>query len=196
MAVALSAWALYAFTNHLPPLVTSTVLSYTPFEKALPLLPWAIWPYLTCYFVIVFMALDLRDIENFQRLLYGFMALQLIANFVFVVCPVSLPRDRYPIPADAGQMTRQLFEWTRLIDTDRNCLPSLHVANCWLISLVYLRENRTKILLVLPWLALVSFSTLGTKQHYLWDILAGATIATLVYVVAYSQRVCLKEPRR
>ena len=191
LAIALFASLLYAVTNQLPPLVTPVVYHLRPFEKNLPLLPWTIWPYLTCYIVIVFMALDLRNMGNLQRMLYEFLVLQVISNFVFLVYPVSLPRDLYPIPADTDRMTRRLLEWTRTVDTDKNCQPSLHIANCWLISLVYLRENHAKFLLVCPWLALVSFSTLATKQHYFWDILGGATIAILAYALVFNRRVCL-----
>jgi hypothetical protein len=196
LAIALSAWLLYAATNRLAPLFTPVVYALTPFEKNLPLLPWTIWPYLMCYFVMVFVALSLRDMENLQRMLYAFLVVQVIANLVFVVHPVSLPRGLYPIPADTGPITRRLFEWTRTMDTDKNCQPSLHIANCWLISLVYIRENRRTFPLLGSWLALVSFSTLATKQHYVWDILGGTAISILVYFVAFSHRVCLTSPAR
>jgi membrane-associated phospholipid phosphatase len=191
LIMALSAWLLYAITNRLPPLVTPTVYAFTPIEKALPLLPWSIWPYLTCYFVMFFLAVSLRDMENLQRMLYAFVIVQVLANFVFLVYPVLLPRDPYPIPADAGRVATWLFNWTRHVDADKNCQPSLHIANCWLVSLVYLRENRRKILPVGSWLVLLSFSTLATKQHYLWDVLGGVALAAIVYALAFSDRVCL-----
>jgi membrane-associated phospholipid phosphatase len=191
LIMALSAWLLYAITNRLPPLVTPTVYTFTPIEKALPLLPWSIWPYLTCYFVMFFLAVSLRDMENLQRMLYAFVIVQVLANFVFLVYPVLLPRDPYPIPPDAGRVATWLFNWTRHVDADKNCQPSLHIANCWLVSLVYLRENRRKILPVGSWLVLLSFSTLATKQHYLWDVLGGVALAVIVYALAFSDRVCL-----
>lgn len=196
LAIALSAWLLYGTTNHLPSLVTPTVLEFTPLEKALPLLPWTIWPYLTCYFVVILIALDVRDMENLQRLTYAFVMLQLITNLVFLVYPVSLPRELFPIPAHVDPVTRWLFEWARMVDTEKNCLPSLHVADCCLVTLVYLRENRFKFLLASTWLVLVSFSTLGTKQHYLWDVLGGVVVAILVYSLAFSPRVRLTAASR
>jgi membrane-associated phospholipid phosphatase len=196
LVMALSAWLLYAITNHLPPLVTPTVYTFTPIEKALPLLPWSIWPYLTCYFVMFFLALSLRNMGNLQRMLYAFVILQVVANVVFMVYTMFIPPDIYPIPADAGRVARGLFNWTRHVDADKNCQPSLHIANCWLVSFAYLRENRRKSLLVGSWLVLLSFSTLATKQHYLWDVLGGVTIAVVVYAVAFSSRVCLTDAPR
>jgi len=196
LVMALSAWLLYAITNRLPPLVTPTMYTFTPIEMALPLLPWSIWPYLTCYFVMFFLALSLRDMGNLQRMLCAFVIVQVLANFVFLVYPVLLPRDLYPIPADAGRVTRWLFNWTRHVDADKNCQPSLHIANCCLVSLVYLRENRRRFLLVGSWLALLSFSTLATKQHYLWDVLGGVAVAVIVYALAFSDRVSLTDAPR
>jgi membrane-associated phospholipid phosphatase len=196
LMMALSAWLLYSITNHLPPLVTPTVYTFTPIEKALPLLPWSIWPYLTCYFVMFFLAVSLRDMENLQRMLYAFVIVQVLANFAFLVYPVLLPRDLYPIPADADPVARWLLNWTRHVDTDKNCQPSLHIANCWLVSLVYLREKRRNFLPVGSWLVLLSFSTLATKQHYLWDVLGGITVAVIVYALAFSNRVHLTDAPR
>jgi membrane-associated phospholipid phosphatase len=189
VALALSAWLLYGITNHLPPLVTPRVLPFTPFEQALPLLPWTIWPYLTCFVIMVLIAMDVREMENLQRLVYAFLILQLIANFTFLVYPVSLPRDLFPVPDYVNPATKQLFEWARTVDTEKNCLPSLHVADCCLVSLVYLRENRFKFVLALAWVILVSFSTLGTKQHYLWDIIGGIAAAIIVFALVFNQRV-------
>ena len=87
LVMALSAWLLYAITNHLPPLVTPTVYTFTPIEKALPLLPWSIWPYLTCYFVMFFLALSLRDMGNLQRMLYAFVIVQVAGQLRFSGVP-------------------------------------------------------------------------------------------------------------
>jgi membrane-associated phospholipid phosphatase len=193
LAIGLSAWLLYAITNHIPPLFVPVVYSLTPFEKALPLLPWSIWPYLTCYFVMSYMALSLRDMGTLQRMLYAFLMVQVVANFFFLVYPVSLPRDPYPVSADAAGISRGLIAWTRQVDTDKNCQPSLHIANCCLVSLAYLRENRRKFLLVGTWLLLLSFSTLATKQHYLWDVAGGFTLALLAYAIAFSRYVRLTD---
>jgi membrane-associated phospholipid phosphatase len=196
LALALSAWMLYGITNHLPSLVPPTVLPFTSFEQALPLLPWTIWPYLTCFAIMVLIAMDVREMENLQRLVYAFLMLQLIANFTFLVYPVSLPRDLFPVPDSVNPATKLLFEWARMVDTEKNCLPSLHVADCCLVSLVYLRENRFKFALAFAWVMLVSFSTLGTKQHYLWDIIAGISAAVIVYTLVFNQRVVLTRGAR
>jgi len=143
-----------------------------------------------------FLALCLRDMSNLQRMLYAFVIVQVAANFVFLVYPVSLPRGLYPIPADAGPVARWLFNWTRHVDVDKNCQPSLHIANCWLVGLVYLRENRGKSWLVGSWLVLLSFSTLATKQHYLWDVLGGVAVAVSVYALAFSDQITLIDAPR
>jgi len=38
---------------------------------------------------------------------------------------------------------------------------------------------------------LVSFSTLGTKQHYLWDVIGGIAIAVVIFTLAFSRYVVI-----
>jgi membrane-associated phospholipid phosphatase len=178
----------YSITNHLS-LFPSRSLPLTSFEEALPLLPWTIWPYLTSFPVMVLIFFDVRSLDNLHRLTYAFLALQLICNLVFIFFPVAMPRELFPLPDGMGPVMRGMFEYTRTVDTARNCVPSLHVANSCLISLVYLKENRRKLLLAGSWVALVAFSTLGTKQHYLWDVVSGLGIAVALYLLAFNRKV-------
>jgi membrane-associated phospholipid phosphatase len=194
IGVAACTYLLYSATNH-SHLFASRFLTVLPFEKRLPLVPWTIWIYLTSFFVMIFIFFDIRDLENLHRLTYAFLILQLFCNLVFVLFPVAVPRELSPLPGDIGPITRWLFNYTRTVDTPRNCLPSLHVANSCLISLVYLKENRLKFLFAAAWVLLVSFSTLATKQHYFWDVIAGIAIAVILFRLAFNQRfLILKAP--
>ncbi len=188
VVVAFVTYLLYNVTNHFHPF-EATVLPLTPFEEALPLVPWTIWPYLTSFLVMVYIFFDVRELDHLHRLAYAFLALQLVSNVIFVFWPVSLPRELYPVPDDVDPVTRWLFGYVRAVDTTRNCLPSLHVANCTLISLVYVKEKQPlKLVLACAWLLLVSFSTLGTKQHYLWDVVGGFALAALLFRLAFDPR--------
>lgn len=196
VVVAFLTYLLYNLTNHFL-LFEATVLPFMPFEEALPVLPWTIWPYLTSFLVMVYIFFDVRDLDHLHRLTYAFLALQLVSNLTFVLFPVTMPpRELFPVPDDVGPVTGWLFAYTRAVDTTRNCLPSLHVANCTLISLVYVKERRPwKLLLAVAWLLLVSFSTLGTKQHYFWDVLGGFAVALVLFRMAFDRRFLLITPR-
>lgn len=195
LLVAAGTYLLYTITNHLE-LVPAAALPLTPFERGLPLLPWTIWPYLTSFFFMAYIFFDVRNLENLHRLTYAFLALQLICNLIFIFFPVSLPRDLYPVPVDVGPITRWMLDYVRNVDTTRNCVPSLHVANSALISLVYWREHRRKFVLAALWVALICFSTLGTKQHYLWDVISGVGLAVILYALAFSPRIVTLYPLR
>ncbi|HXA13836.1 MAG TPA: phosphatase PAP2 family protein, partial [Opitutaceae bacterium] len=105
------------------------------------------------------------------------------------------PRYLFPLPANIGPVEKWIFDYMRTVDSPVNCLPSLHVADCCLISLVYLKENRVKFVFASLWVALVSFSTLGTKQHYLWDVISGIALAIALYSLAFNRRfLVLKAP--
>jgi membrane-associated phospholipid phosphatase len=129
-----------------------------------------------------------KDLENLHRLTYAFFALQIVSNLVFVLYPVAIPRELYPIPDNLDPATSWLLHLIRNVDSVRNCLPSLHVGNCCLAGLVYWKENRRKFIFSGPWILLVSFSTLGTKQHYLWDVIAGLALATTLFCLAFNRR--------
>ncbi|HSY54712.1 MAG TPA: phosphatase PAP2 family protein [Opitutaceae bacterium] len=184
--ISIFCYGAYTITNHLT-LFTPTVLPFTAFEKALPILPWTMWPYLTSFFFMVIVFFDVRNLENLSRLAYAFLTLQVVANLIFIFFPVSIPRDLYPLPADIGPVEKWMFNYIRTVDSTINCLPSLHVADCCLIGLVYLKENRGKFVFAMLWVALVSFSTLGTKQHYLWDVIGGIVIAIVIFALAFSR---------
>lgn len=187
IAVATLTYLLYNLTNHLE-LFPARYLPLTSFEKALPVLPWTIWPYLSSFFVMAYIFFDVRDLSHLHRLFYAFIALQIICNLIFVFFPVNVPRDLYPVPDHVGPMTRWLFDYTRSVDSLRNTIPSLHVANSFLITLVYLKENRLKFVVAFVWVLLISFSTLGTKQHYLWDVISGLALAAVLFYLAFNSK--------
>jgi len=195
IAVASVTYLLYNLTNHLE-LFPARYLPLTSFEQTLPVLPWTIWPYLSSFFVMAYVFFDVRDLNNVHRLFYAFITLQVVCNVIFVFFPVNVPRDLYPVPDHVGPITRWLFDYTRSVDTLRNTIPSLHVANSLLISLVYLKENRLKFVFALSWVLLISFSTLGTKQHYLWDVIGGLALAAVLFYLAFNPRiVTLYDPK-
>jgi len=193
--IVLLTYMFYNITNHLE-LFPAGDLPLTAFEKALPVLPWTIWPYLSSFFVMAYIFFDVRDLDNLHRLTYAFLTLQIVCNLIFIFFPVNVPRDLFPIPEHVGPLTSWMFDFTRSVDTLRNTIPSLHVANSFLISLVYVKENRPKFVFAFAWVLLISFSTLGTKQHYLWDVISGLALAAVLFYLAFNPRiVTLYDPK-
>jgi membrane-associated phospholipid phosphatase len=62
-------------------------------------------------------------------------------------------------------------------DVRYNCLPSLHVAQCFIAATVCHRVHRGVGRAAFVWASLVAVSTLFTKQHYLLDVIGGMALA-------------------
>ena len=68
-------------------------------------------------------------------------------------------------------------------DVKYNCLPSLHVAQCFLAAFTCSRVHRGVGAAAAVWASLVALSTLYTKQHYVLDVVTGIVLAGLAYAI-------------
>ena len=85
----------------------------------------------------------------------------------------------------SGASSDGLLAVMHMLDSRYNALPSLHVANPWLVALLCTHEKGNSGLTFFFWtLALaISAATLFVRQHYLLDVLAGAVLAMLMFAV-------------
>jgi len=95
------------------------------------------------------------------------------------------------------------FAWSLqfIYDSDRpyNCFPSLHVAYAFLAALTCYRIHRGLGIAALVYAALIGISTLYTKQHYVVDVVAGALLAYVAYLVflrSYARNAITEADRR
>jgi membrane-associated phospholipid phosphatase len=72
-------------------------------------------------------------------------------------------------------------------DTAKDCFPSQHVAVAFLTAFHVQRLSRSWgppfFLLAIA----IAISTLTTKQHYLWDVIAGTLMAGAAYRLSVKQ---------
>jgi membrane-associated phospholipid phosphatase len=181
LGLALSA---YLFTNHIH-FFTPQLLPLLAIDRAFPLIPGTIWIYQSIFPLIVSSYFLNRGHEATQKFLYSMLLMVAISIGVFLVFPVVYPRDLYPLPESLAGLTRFVFLATRGADTPANCLPSLHVATCYLATLAFLDHSRRKTLIYFFWSNAVVISTLTTKQHYFVDVVGGAALASAVYFLFY-----------
>jgi membrane-associated phospholipid phosphatase len=66
-------------------------------------------------------------------------------------------------------------------DVRYNCLPSLHVAQCFLAAFTCGIEHRGVGAFAAVWASRVADSTLLTKQHYVLDVAGGVLLAAVAY---------------
>lgn len=148
----------------------------TPVDKAMPFMPYFIYPYSFIYLFTILPALVVENRTLFLRAVTGFAILIFTSAVIFVLFPVSIPRS-YEIPAGFTGWVFSQLEW---IDNPVCGFPSLHVGLTLFATFVVFRENR-----LIGWFCVVIalltiLSTLLTKQHVVWDVVGGAIMAVSV----------------
>ncbi len=169
--------ALYLFAGNVhfrPPWSLSPSL----FDQAVPFVSWTVWVYLS-QFVFLFLAIWLfDDAETRSRTFYAMVLATAIAGGVFLVWPTEIVRRA----VDAEGLTGLVWQALYLIDPQTNCFPSLHVALASLAAARLATGGDGWRWLGPLWAALISLSTLTTKQHYAIDVLGGLVLAGISYL--------------
>ena len=149
-------------------------------DRAVPLQPaWALvyasqWVF---SFLPVFIV---RGAPLRRRVVLAYLTTVSVAYVGFLLYPTVAPRPSQ-VAGDG------FFAWSLRgvygIDPPYNCFPSLHVAYSCLAALVAYHVHRGVGRAAVLWAAVISVSTLFTKQHYVVDIAAGVAIAYAAYAL-------------
>lgn len=146
-------------------------------DAAIPLLPWTIWLYLSQFLLLPLAVLKAHDAADRSRLYYAALLATLIAAAVFLVFPTQLQRP--PLPQ--GGISAYAWQLLFASDIDGNCFPSLHAALAVLAGIALWRRGWK--ITALLWPALIAAATLTTKQHVVWDTLAGMLLGALAWIL-------------
>jgi hypothetical protein len=174
-------WLFFIAYFHLlrHPAQAPVVMPLTAIDRWVPFQPWALWPYISLWFYV---ALPPSLMASFRSLLgYGVWigALCLAGLACFYFWPTTVPRQVLPTQGLAG------FDLLHGVDAAGNACPSLHVAAatfsaCWLHRLLRTLDLPAWLRVAnVVWYALIVWSTLATRQHVWWDVLAGVALALL-----------------
>jgi membrane-associated phospholipid phosphatase len=146
-------------------------------DRSIPFVTWTIWVYLTQFLLLPAAIVCARDDDDRSRTFYAMLLATAIAAVVFIAWPTQLER---PAPTRDGLIG---IAWTLLYlsDTSGNCLPSLHVALAALAGTALWRRGWRALAVI--WPVLIAVSALTTKQHIAWDLLAGAALAALAWIL-------------
>ncbi len=157
---------------------------YIPFCE-LFVLPYFLWfPYMAGS-VLYFLFMDKKEYyRNFAALAFGmtlFLAVSLFYPNGHNLRPAIMPRDN---------ILTSLVNFLYGIDTSTNILPSIHVYDSVIahLSIVHCQSLQNK-----KWMHAVSFaictsislSTVMIKQHSAVDVITGAALAAIVYLILY-----------
>ncbi len=148
-------------------------LPLTIVDRTLPFLPWTLLIYFSDYFFILLILLSLKKAEEFSRA-FASMIIGIAISFrIFLAFPTVYPRPGLPF----DPFWSDVFLYLHFLDQPTNCFPSLHVSMT-LIAAASMPAWPTRIRLTAwIWAIAICFSTLTTKQHYVWDVIGGVAVA-------------------
>jgi membrane-associated phospholipid phosphatase len=144
------------------------------------------------YFIVIYALC--RETLNMNRYVYAVLAIQFVSVAIFWAWPTTYPRHLFPLPDTLDPLTYKLFASLREGDSPNNCAPSLHVSSVLLCAFLFFNEQREKLWFFLTWGAMISLSTLTTKQHYIVDVVSGLMMAILFHWLFY-RRISYHESR-
>jgi len=152
-------------------------------DHAVAFEPLALWPYVSLWVYVVIPPSLMPDARALVR--YGWWIGGLCAAGLacFYLWPTTVPPRT--LPADTAG-----FALLRGVDAAGNACPSMHVAAAtfsalWIDRLVrQLQLPPAMRWLNAAWFVSIAWSTLATRQHVWWDVLAGAALALVVTPLA------------
>ena len=152
--------------------------------------PWA-WIYVSQFLYVAAVPWLIECSEDIRRYALGLVVMSGTSFLVFLFLPVASPR-----PGDFAPDAFMRF--IQAYDGSLNAFPSLHAG-----FLVYTfgfgwrlfraRLSASVIVPIVLWGGLVMYSTLATKQHYFWDLIAGAAIGYVADKIAWGEQVIGKQ---
>jgi len=171
-------WVFFIAYFHLlrSPARPVTIVPLTALDRLIPFQPRMLGAYLSLWFYIGVapgMLPTLRELGHYTLWIAG---LCLTGLACFYVWPTAVPPLTQDISGYAG------FSMLKGVDSAGNACPSLHVATAMFTAIwvdYLLRQVRAPILLRLvngAWFSAITYSTLATKQHVVFDALAGALL--------------------
>lgn len=159
------------------------VLHLSPVDVAIPVIPWTVWIYVSVYLTYLASVLLQKDMAVLGRFLITYVLAYGVSMFFFMVYPTTFPRDLYPIPDGAG-ISGAALEFFRSTDRPTNCLPSMHVASCVMLTLPFYKRRPWVFVGFGLWTLAISITTMTTKQHYAIDVVSGGVFGAVCYYLA------------
>jgi membrane-associated phospholipid phosphatase len=149
-------------------------------DHAVSLQPEWIGVYMSHYVFVLLPVFVVGDREFFRRVMRAYLMAFIIGYIGFLVYPTVSPR---PVAVPGDGLAAWCLRLNYSLDTPYNCFPSLHVAVSVLAALACYRVHARLGMAAGVWAALIGVSTLYTKQHYAIDVIAGALLGYVAYVV-------------
>jgi membrane-associated phospholipid phosphatase len=155
----------------------------TSLDRRIPFVPaWALVYFSTFPFVLMPFVV-LTEAGQFYWTLASFITITLTSQLLHAAIPSQIQRvEKLNNLGASGWMINIYQHICKPYDN----FPSMHMGlSVPAVGACYMAGGSTVGSLVLVWAVLIALSTLFTKQHYIWDILAGVMIGVVVYAFLY-----------
>ena len=149
-------------------------------DRAFPVQPaWSL-VYVSLFLAALLPVFVVHQPELVRRTVLAFLFAWLFSYACFLAYPTLGPRpDKLAGEGFPVWLLKQIYA----ADVRYNCLPSLHVAQCFLAAFAANRVHRGVGAIAGVWASLVAISTLFTKQHYVLDVAGGMALASIAYLL-------------
>lgn len=161
----------------------------TRFDSWVTFDPRWVWIYSGLYYpMIVLAALSVNSWREFSWVVGNFLLLLAVQMIFFIRFPVAIPDDwrtNYVVDFKKKRHPRsgKFLDLVWHYDKMRNSMPSMHVSVATMVDLTIHANWPTVGILGVCFPVLIAVSALKTKQHYVVDVVPGALLGGLVFVV-------------
>ena len=162
----------------------------TPLDQRLPVIPAAVWVYLSWYAAMVVLP-TLGGRAGVRQGAVAVVIAFILCSIGHIWLPVSIHR---PFIDPAAGLSAQVLAWFYTFDPPRNLFPSFHAAGAAL--LVALQPTRGSAWAVTVWGIALCASCVLIKQHYLMDVIAGVGVGLAAAALAKRAIVPSAQPGR
>ncbi len=139
-----------------------------------------VFVYVTVYPFFLFPLFYLDDVEDLFINDLAQVSALCIAYTTFVLFPVAFPRE----PLAQGGFAEWALSIVHAKDPPWNCFPSTHCTASTVVSLSLMRSNWKLSVWAMISTVMICISTLMTKQHFLWDVVAGVILGAASFATA------------
>jgi membrane-associated phospholipid phosphatase len=153
----------------------------TPFDAAVPFLPWTIVGYGLCYGAALYPAFVVRSPALLRRIALAYVVVIAASLACFVLFPVTSAGFRPPLSEiDARTLVGWAVRLVYALDPPMNLFPSLHVGLAAIGAAGACRASPRLGAPAVGIVALTIISVCTVKQHYLVDAVAALLLVALV----------------
>ena len=160
----------------------------SPLDNLIPFWPSWVWIYSGLYYpVILALVFTMQSYTMFAHTVFSFLVLLGMQIIVFFFFPVRVPAEWRSYDCHTS-VSHRLLAFVQSYDSLSNSIPSMHVSMSTLTA-IHLYGNLYPALgsydlLVFAFPAMIAFSAVFTKQHYIADLASGAVFGWLSYRAA------------